>query len=498
MRLLLVEANDMKRWVGGRVGRTVHVVPVALLGLAAYVKREVAGVDVRVVETSLNAATDEQLRQVLDDFRPDVVGIRSINFFVDETRRVVSAASSWGDVPVVVGGPIAAGLRRGLFERIPELRLAVVGEGERVLSHLLRGAPPEELPGMLVHKSGAVIENPETEPTRDLDELPWPDYSLIDLDQYAHQLSYAYNQRRQGVLVTSRGCPYHCTYCFQLPGTRARLRSARNVFGEIEQLVHHHDVRDFYVVDDVFNLSRRRAMELFDLIIEAKLGIRLYFVNGLRVDRCDREFIDRMVEAGTVWVTFGIESAHPRVAHLIKKDVDLDQAREVIGYAQRTGMVVNIDTMFGFPTETPAEAQVTLDWLGALDRPSLLPYHFNLRGYAGCEVVEQAVAAGWDREAFLATGTSSYHDLPAGTPTFSRQQMLSHIVDFHARFGMSNAEHLAWSVGVLRRNSFSDDEIVEMYSGLMNRRIHTVDELLVPKGSRRPADPDVDQNSRVP
>jgi hypothetical protein len=351
---------------------------------------------------------------------------------------------------------------------------------------------------MLVQKPGVVIENPEAEPLRELDELPWPDYSLIDLDQYARQLSYAYNQRRQGVLVTSRGCPYHCTYCFQLPGTRPRLRSARNVFGEVERLVRHHDVRDFYVVDDVFNLSRRRAMELFDRIIEAKLGIRLYFVNGLRVDRCDREFIDRMVEAGTVWVTFGIESAHPRIARLIKKEVDLDQARELIGYTQRTGIVVNIDTMFGFPTETPEEAQVTLDWLGALEHPSLLPYHFNLRGYAGCEVVEQAVEAGWDRDAFLATGYSSYHDLPAGTPTFSRQQMLSHVVDFHARFGMSNAEHVAWSVGVLRRNSFSDEEIVEMYSGLMNRRIETVDALLVSRAASRPADPAVDQKSRVP
>ena len=480
MRLLLVEANDMKRWVGGRVGRTVHVVPVGLLGLSAYVQREVSGVQVRVIETSLDAPTDEQLIAVLDEFRPELVGIRSINFFIEETRRVVSAVANWGSVPVVVGGPIAAGLRRALFDRIPELGLAVVGEGERVLGELLRGAPPERLPGMLVRQPAGVLENPEALSVRDLDELPWPDYSLIDLAKYARQLSYAYNQRRQGVLVTSRGCPYHCTYCFQMPGTRTRLRSAGSVFGEIEQLVRHHDVHDFYVVDDVFNLSRRRALDLFQRLIDARLGIRLYFVNGLRVDRCDREFIDRMVEAGTVWVTFGVESAHPRIARLIKKEVDLRQARDVISYAQRTGMVVNIDTMFGFPTETPEEAQATLDWLGELERPSLLPYHFNLRGYAGCEVVEQAVQAGWDRDAFLATGTSSYHDLPVGTPTFSRHQMLSHVVQFHGRFGMSNAEHVAWSVGVLRRNSFSDEEIVEMYSGLMNRRIATVAELVAP------------------
>jgi hypothetical protein len=255
------------------------------------------------------------------------------------------------------------------------------------------------------------------------------------------------------------------------------LRSAEHVIGEIEHLVERFDVRDFYVIDDVFNASRRRAMRIFQRLTEARLGVRLYFVNGLRVDRCDTEFVDRMVEAGTVWVTFGIESAHPRIARLIRKEVDLDQAREVIAYAQRSGIAVNIDTMFGFPTETAVEAQATLDWLAQLPQPSLLPYHFHLRGYAGCEIVEQAVAAGWDREAFLATGFSSYNDLPTGSPTFSRHEMLTHLVEYHRRFGLSNPRQLRRSVEVLRGIGYAEREIRDMYTVLLNRPVGSVEEL---------------------
>jgi radical SAM superfamily enzyme YgiQ (UPF0313 family) len=303
------------------------------------------------------------------------------------------------------------------------------------------------------------------------------DYSLIDLARYREHLSYAYNQRLQGVLVTSRGCPYRCTYCFQTSRAPVRMRSAENVFGEIEQLAREHGVRDFYLVDDVFNLSRKRALDLCAQLVRARLGARLYFVNGLRLDRCDHELLDRMVEAGTVWVTFGIETAHPRIARLIRKELDLERARDVIAYSQSLGIAVNLDTMFGFPTETPEEARATLDWLQSLPHPSLLPYHFNLRGYEGCEIVEQAARAGWDREAFLATGSLSYNDLPLGTPTFSRTEMLGHLVEYHRRFGLSNREHVAWSVGVLRGVGYLDPELVDMYSVLLNRPVGSVAEL---------------------
>ncbi|MFC1641190.1 B12-binding domain-containing radical SAM protein [Myxococcota bacterium] len=477
MRVLLLEANQASRWVGGRVGPRVHVVPAALLGLAAFVRQALPETEVLVVESSLEAATDEGLGQLLKDFRPDWVGIRSVNFFLDEVRRIVTCVRTWRPVPLIVGGPIGSALRERLFDLVPGLELVAVGEGENTLVRLLAGESPETIPGLWIRSTERVTgTGPAHAPTQ-LDELPWPDYSLVDWQAYAGCLSYAYNQRRQGVLMTSRGCPYQCTYCFQVSRGPVRWRSAPNVLAEIEHLVHAHGIRDFYVVDDIFNLHPARALELMDLLTRAELGIRLYFVNGLQVDRCDREMLERMQEAGTVWITFGIETAHPRIARMIRKELDLDRARDLIGYAQSLGLVVNVDTMFGFPTETADDARVTLDWLATLPHPSLLPYHFNLRGYEGTAIVEQAVAAGWDREAFLATGYLSYHDLPSGTPTFSRSEMLAHCVEYQRRFGLGCREHVAWSVRTLSGIGYSDAEVCDMYSVLINRRVRSVQEL---------------------
>ena len=113
-RLLLLEANDDTRWVGSRVGPKVHVLPIALLGLAAYVQSVAPGTEVQVVETSLLAPDDESLAQVIRDFSPTWIGIRSISLFIEEVRRVVAVAGSksCSDVPVILGGPIFDGAKK--------------------------------------------------------------------------------------------------------------------------------------------------------------------------------------------------------------------------------------------------------------------------------------------------------------------------------------------------------------------------------------------------
>jgi radical SAM superfamily enzyme YgiQ (UPF0313 family) len=490
------------------------------MGLAAHVRDVNPGVEVMILETSLDADSDTSLRAVIEGFAPTWIGVRSISLFIEEVRRVVAVARGVSNAPLLLGGPIATALGRQLFTDVEGLDYVAVGEGEPILAALVTGTELARIPNVLarvpesaatgvavppvdatppligispskhstanaageLNLSGAAAQAPTsrkaaTKGAVELDSLSIPAYQLVNLDRYAQTLSYAYNQRRQGVLVTSRGCPFSCTYCFQISDAPARLQSAERVVQEIAHLHREFAIDDFYFVDDLFNLNRKRALQVFERLLAEKLGVRLYFVNGLRVDLCDEQFIDRMIEAGTVWVTYAIESACPRIQTLIRKKIDLGAARRIINYTQRQGIVVNVNTMFGFPSETAAEAQMTLDYLGSLEHPSLLPYHFNLRGYPGCEIVDQAEQAGWKRDAFLATGFSSYGDLPAGSPTFSRREMMQHMLIYHERFGLANREHLRYSVQTLRRIGYAESEILDMYTVLMNRRIRAVDEL---------------------
>src|SRR5208283_4016755 len=194
-------------------------------------------------------------------------GIRSIAFFLEELQRIASLVRAHSDATLVAGGPIVQAYKRRLFQEVPELEIAAKGEGERVFADLLSGAPLPSIAGLLYRTDDGVAENGVLEnedhlEVADIDSLPFPAYDLIDLDQYQRQLSYAYNHRRQGVLLTSRGCAYHCTFCFT-HWKGIRLRSAANIFEEIKELNGKHAIDDFYIVDDIFNVDSKRSLELF-------------------------------------------------------------------------------------------------------------------------------------------------------------------------------------------------------------------------------------------
>jgi radical SAM superfamily enzyme YgiQ (UPF0313 family) len=486
-RVLLVESNNMGKWVGTTMPYEVHIPPLGLMYLASYARTALPGVEFRIVESSLSSPDDERFIRILNEFQPDVVGIRSIAFFLEELQRIASLVRDHSDATLVAGGPIVQAYKRRLFEEVPELEIAVKGEGEKVFVDLLSGSPLPSIAGLLYRTDDGVAEkgvaeNEDQPEVADIDSLPFPAYDLIDLDEYQRQLSYAYNHRRQGVLLTSRGCAYHCTFCFT-HWKGIRLRSAANIFEEIKQLHDQHGIQDFYVVDDIFNVDSKRALALFDLIIAAGLKPRLYFVNGLRADITSEKFVDRALEAGAVWFTYAVESGTDEIQRLVKKRLDLEKTRRIIAYTQRQNVAVNISTMYGFPTETRELAQRTLDWLSELPKPSLLPYHFCLRFFPGCAINQQALEAGWDPGRLELTSRFSYNDLPLGTPTLSKHDMYGIQLEYHRRFGLSNPAAVDGSVRTLRSIGYSDMEIVHMYSVLKRKVVHNVSDLITAGGN---------------
>ncbi len=485
-KVLLIEADNQKQWAGSFVQPEVHIPPVGLLSLAATLLKQYPGMKVRVLVTSLEAPSRESFFRKLDEFKPDAIGIRGINMFFDEVRQISGWAKEWRqDIPVVVGGPLATSMKGALLEGVGAIDIAVKDEGESTFSELFAGTKVELVSGIISRDgAGAIVESRDRGPILHLDELPFPDYGLVDLDAYERHLSYAYNHRRQGVLSTSRGCPFQCTYCFTFGGKNVRLRTADNVFREMEFLEKNQRVRDFYFVDDIFNIDKQRVWDICRKINDAKKDWRLYFVNGLRADILDTETVDRLIGAGTVWITYAIETGDPVLQELTKRRMNLEKAREIINYTQDRGIAVNINTMYGFPTETPEMAQTTLDWLGGLRRPSLLPYHFCLRGYEGCEIVDEGERTGWDRSVFLADNNLAYHDLPNGTPTFSRKDMRDHVVQYHERFGLGNPSHMKACVDTLHNIGYTRQDVLDMYTVLLNRPVASVEQIYRGAGSR--------------
>jgi len=163
-------------------------------------------------------------------------------------------------------------------------------------------------------------------------------------------------------LVTSRGCVYHCVYCHNFFGKKARLRSWQNVLDEMSLLYTEYGIREFHIIDDLFNFDLERVQNICKGILQKGMKVKLSFPNALRVDRLDSATLHWLKKAGTYKITYAIESASSRMQHLIKKNLDLVKAAEIIDETSRLGMICAGFFMFGFPAETIEEMRTTISY----------------------------------------------------------------------------------------------------------------------------------------
>ena len=149
---------------------------------------------------------------------------------------------------------------------------------------------------------GGVEANPPGAIVEDVAALPWPAYDLVEMEAYFSQLhthlSPQQAHARYAPVFTSRGCPYRCIYCHSIFGKKWRARSPESVVGEMKTLVERFGIKEFEIIDDAFNLDRRRVLEICDLIEKEGLEVSLAFPNGLRTDVLDDEVIHALRRAG--------------------------------------------------------------------------------------------------------------------------------------------------------------------------------------------------------
>jgi radical SAM superfamily enzyme YgiQ (UPF0313 family) len=311
---------------------------------------------------------DEDVRALLEEWEPDVVGVRSLSIGKDSLYALLYTVREWkDDCFLIVGGPHATDqpeetLRRSTADCV------VIGEGEHtfceLMEHCLNGHSLAGIRGIAYMDNEEVVQTPPREHIEDLDGIPFPDYSLVDLDLFANRYLTFTSKifQRHGNILTTRGCPYQCLYCHNILGKRFRARSPENVLAEIRFLHDTHGITDFQIIDDIFNLDLQRAKDICDLVIKSGMELTLSFPNGVRGDRMDKELIDKMAAAGTRFMSYAIETGSPRIQRLIHKNLDLENVDEAIRYSARVGIITRGYFMLGFPTETEEDVLQTIEF----------------------------------------------------------------------------------------------------------------------------------------
>jgi amino acid adenylation domain-containing protein len=249
----------------------------------------------------------------------------------------------------------------------------------------------------------------------DLDHLPFPDRSLVDYGKYHRCIGVAM-VKHTIPLLASRGCPYRCAYCHRMWPKKHIIRSADNVFEEV--LFHYKlGIRRFVILDDIFNLNVKNSSRFYRLLLGHGLDIQLYFPGGVRGDIMTKEYIDLMVEAGTVNMMLALESASPRIQELVGKYLKIERFRENMEYIIKKypQIILEVNTILGFPTETEEEALLSLNFIKS-QRWIHFPNLNILKIYSGTDMERLALANRISAAAIENSFTVAYHELPDTLP----------------------------------------------------------------------------------
>lgn len=369
MRIVLVHPAG-SNWVPGKKDFTTtanRMAPLGLLSLSAYLKARGHRVFVHDCMGPHAVAGVKANAGLVLGHDPDLVGFSATtSSFLDGYDLAAAIKRARPGVKTVFGGVHVSALGAALMEDFEDIDFICPGEGEVTLAELADGRDPATIDGLIRRDGGRVAVNRDRAPIADLDELPFPDYEGLQGFPDGYELPLFSSIHRPGAtMVTSRGCPYQCSYCDRSVFRRSyRYHSAEYVYEHMKHLRKRFGVRHINIYDDLFTAHRGRIERLCGMLTEKPLGLR--FNCAVRVGHTDGDLLRRLREAGCLMVSLGIESADPAMLERHKSGVDLAAVRETAARIQAAGLRAKGLFMMGLPGETEASVQLTSDFILSL------------------------------------------------------------------------------------------------------------------------------------
>jgi len=300
-----------------------------------------------------------EVRRTIEQTKPDVVGISIWTAYAASAFRVaeISKAIDPG-CPVVVGGPHATVRAEEILRISPAVDYVVRGEGEittvNLMARITRAEPDlSAVAGLSFRMDGAVRHNPPRERIRNLDDLPLPDRTLL-----VHRDTYS--SEDMGLVMTSRGCPFACSFC-ATETRQVRYHAIGHVLAEIRQVKADYGTTQFSFKDDSFTVNKKRVIEFCDALIRENVAIG--WECNTRADLVSEEMLARMKQAGCNSIKVGIESGSEAVLERMNKGITLDQARRAAELFRKAGIYWTGYFLIGTPGETLEDIYKTLDFM---------------------------------------------------------------------------------------------------------------------------------------
>ncbi len=289
---------------------------------------------------------------------PDLVGFTSLGCNFVCTLKIARHVRAYlPQTPIVLGGPHASILDREILERYAVFDAIVRNEAEATIGDIVDAfGGRRELSSVLgttYRAGGTIVRTRDAGPVLDLDALPFPAYDSYPIAELG----------LTGLRVDAgRGCPFGCTFCSTASffGRRYRLKSAQRLVGELDRLAVEYGIGRFALTHDLFTVDKAKVRAF----CAAVTGRGYSWSCSARMDCVDPDLLAEMRAAGCTSIYYGVETGSARLQPLVGKHLDLGLYRPIVAASIDLGMNPIASFITGFPNETPADAEQTLELIG--------------------------------------------------------------------------------------------------------------------------------------
>ena len=383
MRITLVHPTG-SNWVPGKKDITAvanRMAPLGLLSIAAYLERE--GHEVFVLDClgpGAAKSNDAHVRSILQK-DPHMVGFSATTSgFPDGYDLAVRIKARRSHIKTVFGGVHISALGSTLLRGYEAIDYLCLGEGETTLAELASGKEPAHVNGLAWRNGDQAVQNPPRRQIPDLDDLPFPAYEKLQGFPKGYNLPlFSYIHTPGATMVTSRGCPYQCSFCDRSVFNRGyRYNSAAYIYAHVAWLRKRFGVRHINIYDDLFTAHRNRITEFCSLLVSKPLHMQ--FNCAVRVGHCDDELLEMLKAAGFLQLSLGIETGDEHQIAVHKPEVHLEAVRDTVQRIQAKGLRAKGLFMMGLPGETLESILKTTDFtlslgLDDMNMSKFTPFH---------------------------------------------------------------------------------------------------------------------------
>ncbi len=370
MKILLINPFG-SNWIEGMEDRTetaVRLAPIGILSMAAYLEQRGIEVEIYNCRRPVKLAGTAEVLSRVAAFEPDIVGFTAVtSSFMDAYWQAEAIKNILPKTTIVIGGVHVSALRGRILEKYPSVDYIVTGEGEKAIHELASGAKPETIQGLVYRDGSEIKDNGLRTDMCELDSLPFPAYHKLDgfPKQYEAAL-FNYPKAPSATIISSRGCPYQCSYCDRSVYRRSfRYNSPDYLYGHMAFLKKNFGIRHVFFYDDLFTFNRERIEKFCGLLREKPLGMT--FNCAVRVGHADDELLRMLKSSGCWMVSLGIESGAPEILARHKTKVDFNEMKTTVQRIQKAGIRAKGLFIMGLPGETEETIKVTTDFITGLE-----------------------------------------------------------------------------------------------------------------------------------